>query len=47
MVKQKRFIVNYDRVIEGLKLANDIMLSSLLIAKAKGWELPRWPEAIL
>jgi hypothetical protein len=40
MVKQKRFIVNYDRVIEGFKLANDIMLSSLLIAKAKGGNYP-------
>src|SRR5262249_25572235 len=39
-LSKRRFIVNYDRVIEGFKLANDIMLSSLLIAKPKGGNYP-------
>jgi len=35
MVKKKAFIDRYDRVIGGFELANDLMLTRLLIAKAE------------
>ena len=35
MVKRKQFIGKYDRLIGGFELANDMMLTRLLVAKAE------------
>ena len=40
MVKQKPFVIKHDRLIDGCKFVNDIMLSSLLIANAERGNYP-------